>query len=349
METVLLVILLLACALAMVEDRLRKYDLAIYVTLGIVLILFAGFREIGFDRDSENYEMYFYNYDEPGMELTVEYSFRLLSRIFYSLFGDARSIFLFYALLGISLKMFALKRLSEFWFLPICVYIGYFYILQDLTQIRSSIVSGLTLLAIPYIAEGRRKVTLVLLLISCLFHYSAISLLPILFLNGKDMNGKSRLIWSLLIPVGYVLHFLPFDIFTTVRIPYITDKIVIYEDLRDKGIIGEEVNVFNLVFLVRCAIYFYVLYFYDSIRPHFKYLPVAIKMMGISLFVFPALSKLPVLSFRISDLYGIAEIPIITCLYYTVNPKWVGKLLVTSISIILFLIYIYVEKTLHPA
>lgn len=347
MELVLFCILLLVCALAMIEERLRKYNLAVYITLGIVLILFAGLREIGFDKDSENYEIYFYHYDDPGMELTVEYSFRLLSRIFYSLFGDVRSIFLFYALVGVSLKMFALRRLSEFWFLPICVYISYFYIVHDLTQIRASVVSGLTLLAIPYICERKRKTALAILFAGCLFHYSAIALLPILFLSSADMNMKHRVAWACLLPLGFLLHFLPFDIFTAIEIPYITDKIVTYEDLRDKGIIGEEVNVFNLVFLVKCAIYIYILYFYDIIKPNFKYLSLAVKMMGISLFVFPALSKLPVMSFRVSDLYGIAEIPAIACLCYTIHPKWVGKLLVTSIAIILFVIYVFVQEVLN--
>ena len=276
MELVLFCILLLVCALAMIEERLRKYNLAVYITLGIVLILFAGLREIGFDKDSENYEIYFYHYDDPGMELTVEYSFRFLSRIFYSLFGDVRSIFLFYALVGVSLKMFALRRLSEFWFLPICVYISYFYIVHDLTQIRASVVSGLTLLAIPYICERKRKTALAILLAGCLFHYSAIALLPILFLSSADMDMKHRVAWACLLPLGFLLHFLPFDIFTAIEIPYITDKIVAYEDLRDKGIIGEEVNVFNLVFLVKCAIYIYILYFYDIIKPNFKYLSLAV-------------------------------------------------------------------------
>lgn len=53
------------------------------------------------------------------------------------------------------------------------------------------------------------------------------------------------------------------------------------------------------------------------------------------------------MSFRVSDLYGIAEIPAIVCLCYTIHPKWVGKLLVTSIAIILFVIYVFVQEVLN--
>ena len=116
MELVLFCILLLVCALAMIEERLRKYNLAVYITLGIVLILFAGLREIGFDKDSENYEIYFYHYDDPGMELTVEYSFRFLSRIFYSLFGDVRSIFLYAYISAISISCTTSLRYAPLWF-----------------------------------------------------------------------------------------------------------------------------------------------------------------------------------------------------------------------------------------
>ncbi len=348
MEWILFAILLIVCSLSLIEDRLQKYNVTIYISIAIVLILFAGLREVGFDRDSENYEYYFYNYDDPALELGVEYSFRLISRFIQFFSNEIHALFLFYALVGVSLKMFALKRLTSFWYLPIAIYIGNYYILHDLTQIRASIVSGLTLLAIPFIYQGKRKIATSILLIGCIFHYSTLALLPAVFFSSKDMTERDRWIWGALLPLGYIIHFLPVNFTTLVNIPYITDKIVVYEELRDKGIAGDEINIFNLVFLVKCILYIYVLYFYDTIKQFDKYLPIVVKFMGICVFAFPCFSKLPVLSFRISELYGIVEIVMFTYITYTILPKWLGKVVVNAAAIILFVINVFLLKILEP-
>ena len=54
MEIFLFALLLFVCALSLIEDRLQKYNQVIYISLGVILVLFAGLREVGFDRDSEN-------------------------------------------------------------------------------------------------------------------------------------------------------------------------------------------------------------------------------------------------------------------------------------------------------
>lgn len=349
MEWILLAILLLVCGLSLIEDRLQRYNLAIYISIAIALILFAGLREVGFDRDSENYENYFYNYDDPSLELGVEISFRLLSKFFSSFSNDVHTLFMFYALIGVSLKMIALKKLTPFYYLPLAIYIGYYYLLHDLTQIRAGVVSGLTLLAIPFVCQGKRKIALAILLFACLFHYSAIVLLPIVFFSHKEMSEKERWIWGTLLPLGYFIHFLPVNITTVIHIPYITDKIILYEELRDKGIIGDEINIFNLVFLVKCVLYIYVLYFYDSIKKIDGNLSIIIKMMGIYIFIFPCLSKLPVLSFRVSELYGIVEIVMFTYITYTIRPQWIGKTVALSAAAIMFIMNVFILKILEPA
>lgn len=348
MELVLFFILLMVCALSMVEDRLQRYNRVVYIGLTVVLILFAGLREVGFDRDSENYEMYFDNYDDPLYEFTVEYSYRLLSYIFSSAFGDVHSLFLFYALIGVTLKMYAFRRLSLYWFLPVAVYLGNYYILHDLTQMRASIVSGLTLCAIPLIYEGRRKAALGLLGIGCIFHYSSVALLPMVLLSKNDMGDRQRWLWAAVIPLGYLIYFAQFNITTQIYIPYVSDKIEAYELLRDKGIAGEEINVFNLVFLVKCAAYFYVLYFYDTIKRENKYLPLVLRIMGISLFAFLFFAQLPVAAFRLSQLYGIVEIMLFTYILYTVRPNLLGRFIVVSVAISLFVINVFSLKILEP-
>ena len=344
MEIVLFTILLFVCALSLIEDRLQKYNRGIYITLTVVLILFAGLREVGFDRDSENYEYYFNNYDDPVLEFAVEFSYRLLSYFLHLFSDDVHTIFLFYAIIGISLKLFAFRRLTNFLYLPIAVYLANYYVLHDLTQIRASIASGLMLFTIPYIGDNRKKVAMCLLLLAVMFHYSAIVLLPLIFLKNTDLSVKERWIWAALIPIGYFMYFIQVNIATFIYVPYVSDKIDIYNDLRNKGLVGDEINVFYWVFILKCFVYMYVLYFYDTIKQQTKFLPLVIKIMGVSLFLYLFLAQMPILSFRLSELFGISEILMFTYISYTINPQWLGKCVVCIISVTLSALYIFIEK-----
>ncbi len=349
MEWLLFVILIIVCILSLVEDRTQKYNYAIYVSLTVILVLFAGLREVGFDRDSENYEQYYLHYDDPLVELTVEPSFRVLSAVTHFFSDDVHVLFLMYAMLGIPLKMIALRKITSLWFLPIAVYLGHYYILHDLTQIRASVVSGLTLFAIPLLCQGKRKIAGMILLLCCFFHYSAFSLLPLLFFGNKEMTTKERWIWGALLPLGYAFHFIAIN-FTVLfdNIPYISDKLERYEELRDKGITGEKVNVLNPVFLMKCFVYVYILYFYDTVKSFNKYATIIVKMMGIYVFTFPALSLLPIVAIRVSELYGVVEIVMFTYIATTMRPAWLGKTVVVSAAVIMFAIDIFIEKILEP-
>lgn len=317
------ILFLFSCIVAVFEEELFNIKWKIYIGIGVLLVLFAAIRPIGMDNDSENYELYFVRYDHPLLVITVEYSFRIISKWFYHWFHDVHSIFLLYAILGLSLKFIAFKKLTPLPLLAVAVYIGNYYILHEFTQIRVGVASGLLLLAIKPLSERDYKKVLLLFSFAIFFHYSSIILLPLMLLSNKELTGKKKFIWASLIPIGYIFYFLNINI-TSLPIPYISEKLDAYQGLKDQGYI-DEVNVFNLVFFVRIIIFFYILYMYDLIKEHNKYLPLMIKLMALSLFSFTALSSLPVLAFRISELYGIVEIILFTNIFLYSTTKVISK------------------------
>lgn len=345
---ILFLLFFVVFVLSLIEDHIQHYRRGLYVTLTIILILCAAFKEIGFDNDSEQYQYLFFNHDNPYVLISVEYSFVLLSRFTQLFTDDVHCMFLIYGGLGVIMKMVAFRRLSELYFLPIIVYLGNYYVLHDLTQIRACMVSGLFLLALPHLAEGNRKRTAMYLLLGCVFHYSTIALFPALFLTNKEMTPKWRIIWALVIPIGYACYFLKINPLTSLPIPYIGDKLASYQELSEKGTKGSSINVFNAVFLVTWFAYLYILYFYDTVRQHNKYLPIMLRLTGVSILMFLMLSFLPVLSFRISELYGIAEIFIFANIYYTIKPGWLGKTVVLIIGLSQFCINAFYAHFLHP-
>ena len=154
---ILISLFFIVFAISLFEERLQKYKSVLYISLCVILVLCAAFKPVGFDNDSEQYEYFFYNNDNPYVLIGVEYSYVVLSRFFMHFTDDVHIMFLLYGGCGLLMKMSAIKRLSELWFLPIMVYLGNSYVLHELTQIRACVVSGLFMLAIIPLAEGLRK------------------------------------------------------------------------------------------------------------------------------------------------------------------------------------------------
>lgn len=344
---ILLYVLLTVFFISLFEENLKLYNKTIYIAIGIILFLYAGFKEVGFDNDSENYEYFFLNYDDPYIQMAVEPSYLFLSKLFNNFTNDVHIMFILYSGTGIILKMYAFRKLSEMWYLPLIVYIGNYYIVHDLTQIRAGIVSGLFLLSIIPLAKGNKKSVAVMLLIGCIFHYSTLALFPVLFMNNNPMDKKHKIMWAMLVPLGYIMYIANVNIITEIPIPYIGDKLENYQRLSERGIMGSDLDVFNPVFVVTIFTYLYILYFYDTVIKHNKYLPIMLKLTGISIFSYIFLSFLPVLAIRVSELYGIFEILIFANIFYTIKPGWLAKSIVGVVGITMFIIKVYVAEILH--
>ena len=309
MLILLLLIIFAVLFLVFVEEYLGKYKWFAYILIGIFLILYAGLRPVGFDRDSENYENYFMHPDSRINEISVEPSFLILSRLLYPFFPDVHILFFLYALLGVGLKFFAIKRITNLLFLPILIYVCNFFLLHDVTQIRAGVISGLFLLSIKPLSEGKRLHALCYIMIGAIFHFSALALLPLLFLSNTPISRKWKIAWAMVVPVCFLLYFSGFDLLTTFHIPYISDKIDIYQRLSETKLS-------------------------ETIKPYVPSIYLLIKILACSVLFYFAFTSIKIVSMRISELYGIIEIVLYPCIIYTVRPINFGKLAVCIIAFI---------------
>ena len=345
MIVAILLLFAVSAFISFFEEKLGTFKWFVYAFIGLMLIILAAIRPIGIDNDSLVYEDYFFHYDNPLYEMTVEYSYRWLSSLFYVMFKDVHSVFLFYAILGVSLKLFAFRKLTSKPFLALAIYICTYYILHEFTQIRVGVSSGILLFVIILLENDQRMKALGLILIAMVFHYSSAMLLPLLFFSNEEMTEREKKFYLALIPLGYIFCFLHIEL-TTLPIPYIADKLESYQEMKEQGFL-DEVNVFNLVYLVKIAMFFYLVSFYDIIKEHNKFLPIMVKMESISLFSFSALSSLPVLSFRVSELFGIVEIVLFANIFYTIRSCWLSKIVVLGIGFVLLSITIFYNKLIQ--
>lgn len=332
-----IVVLLFALAsmLSYLEKYMGKYKLPVYLFLGIVLIVLAGTREVGIDPDSINYEDAYHNYYSLRKSGDVDFSFLWLSSLFNNITSDVHIIFLFYATVAIILKFISFRKLSEFWFLPVVVYLSYYYELHEMTQIRTGVLSGLFLLSIVHLAEGRRLTAFLLMVVlGGFFHISSLMLLPLLFLSNKEISPKYRLFWAAVIPVAYVFHFFFSAIIMSVDLPYIGDKLAVYQAAEERGIANVSVNIISPLHLFTTFLFYYLLFFYDTIKTENKYFPLLIKIYAIGVACYTAFAFLPVLAERTSYQFRVVTIILYANIIYTIKPKWFGMLIVILVAFV---------------
>lgn len=333
MGIAIVIMFVLAATMAFLEDRLVEKDKkVVYWTMAAVLVLLAGFREIGIDPDSVNYEYAYHHYDDDRLSTAMESSYFVIAEFLNFFTSDAHAILLFYAFFGLVLKFIAFRRLSEFWFAPVVVYLSFFYELHECTQIRTAIMSGLFMLAIPCIAVKQRLKALLLIALGCVFHISALVLLPFLFLSNKELTRKQQMFWLAIIPCAYVIYVMGSALLVNIPIPYIENKLTSYQD--NVNTLDVAVNVFSPLQMFTTMLFVYLLYFQDTIIKHNRYYPLMMKIFSLSLFAYVAFAFLPVLSQRVSYLFRIVTIILFTNIYYTIRPKWMGMLVVVLISFI---------------
>ena len=119
-------IIVVCIALSFIECMGYKFKCGwkvIYIAIGCILIAYAGLRPVGFDHDSTVYEDAFSNYDKPKYILILEFTFRYICQFVNWLGGNITWVFMIYAIAGISLKLFAIKRMSAFYMLPLVIYL----------------------------------------------------------------------------------------------------------------------------------------------------------------------------------------------------------------------------------
>ena len=340
MGYILLTIFIITATLCYLEDYIEKYNMPLYFLMGFLLIVIAGFREVGLDPDSENYEYTFHNFFKSNSGDMVEPSFLVISYILNLFTDNVHVLFLLYASFGVTLKLYAFRKASSLFFLPMLCYISFYYVLHDLTQIRAGVVSGIFLIALQLISEGKKRNALILLLAGALIHYSSLALLPILFLNNKPIGKKMTILLALAIPIGYFVYFSGGSILMNPSLPFIGNKLAIYQAAFEKGKMTVGINIFDPLHLFNIVLYYYMLFFKDTISKFCQYFPILLKTFAIGLALYSALAFLPVLALRTSQLYCVVNILLFSYIVYTFKQKWIGISMVVLISFILLYVSI---------
>lgn len=343
----ILVLFVLFTFMAVVEDRIEpRLKWMLYYGFGFVLVLLAGCREIGVDPDSLVYEQYFMDCENMRYLLSVEYSYLYLSQLLRTFTDDVHSIFLIYAFFGVLLKLKAMREYSTHAFLVLLVYISYFFELHETCQIRTGVISALMLFIIYYVAQKKRLKAFLLILLASVFHISALSFVILLFFGNKPLGRKWVIFLAVSIPVSYVVGVFFSSISAMLEsIPYIGNKLTNYQESAETALIQVQgVNPYSPFHLFQVMVFYYLLYFRNTIARYDKYYPILIKALALGLVFYTAFASLPVLGERLGALFKMATMILIVDIVYTIRPRRYGVL---AVALVAFVYLNYVMRSMY--
>ena len=320
----------------------NQMEMLVYVVFVVIAVMLVGFRTPGVDADSLQYVGVYYTMGSDKSEL-MEPSFALICSI-AKFFDDVQVLFLVYALLAIPLKAYSIFRLSHFKMLSLMIWVAHFFLLQDMTQIRVAVATAIFLYALFDLIEGKKKKYLLLCLVAVFFHYSALVLLPLAFLGVKKMNVLWRVFLIAVPLVFYAMYFKGVNLVQLLPLGAFQEKVDAYENLRDKGLAGDEINIFNMLAMFRLLVYYTLLFMYDVVYERCKEVTLYLKIYCVSICCYVGLSFLPALAIRGSEVFAVIDVVAIPCMVYLVKPSWLMKTVLSVFAFGLFIMNIVLSR-----
>lgn len=324
MSTFIVIIFFFCLGLELINPQLKKkVSTFFFVTIVLILILAAGFRDGRLYRDYENYVNSYYS------NSTLEYSFSIIASIAKCIQADNYIIlFVIYAILGVGIKAIGICKITPFIFASLAMYIAYYYSLHELTQIRAGVAAALGIFSIPAIYEKKFIKFLIIISLAIFFHVSAAIYLLMYFINGDSFNKKK---WAIFLGVG--IWGTSFISQTILNLPILstidfmrTEQLAHYTSIDDG-----EYSIFTTKSILNYILGGVYIYFSDRIYKYNRYFFVIVKIYLISIifkFIFDPMNS--VLASRGGDLFAIVAIIMIPMLIYIIKPR-IGGILVVGL------------------
>ncbi|MBR2138840.1 MAG: EpsG family protein [Bacilli bacterium] len=326
--------------------------MAMYIFWGIFLTLFACLRECSLNMDYLVYKRLYEN--TPTLNFLLEYPFKFIKSLDVEFsYGalcavikelnltqhDSLSIiFIIYALIGVPLNIYAIKRITDLEFLTLFIYFCNLYMLHELTQIRAGIATSFILLSIIPLQRNNKSLFSFLILIAGFFHTSAFMGIALLLMK-KEPNIK---IWGAICSLCIIVFLAKIDIskpLSFIPIDYFQFKLKAYIELQKKE--HFEMNYLNIVFLIQITITIICLFYNDMIYKSNKYINILMNMNCLSICCFFFFSQIPGFAYRISEIFNCSVLFLIPLLSKVMKPKFLANLLVITIGFCILCINIF--------
>ena len=341
MDILILSIFAIVVALSFIEDYMPSWQKVFaLMAIGIAMICIATFKPMT-TADATTYEYYFYFNDDDLIELATEPTYIYLSRLVLAFGGEVVVMFFIYALLAIPLKLAALWKCTPYIFTAMIVYIGIYYPLHDVVQIRCGVATAFLLCALIPLAKKQYLMATGLTLVATLFHYSSLAFVPVLLIGNIRITKYWKIFLGAAIPICLVLYILHFGAISLLPSSFIEGKMDLYKEMSEAGDWEVYIPYKQLTFLSEFVLLYVFLFFYDTIEKHCIYAPILVKILVLEMAFITLFSEIPVLGGRLHDLFGIFNALAFTCCLYCIKPLYVARIGITVFSLGYYLIQMF--------
>jgi hypothetical protein len=327
-----------------------KRNVKLFVfTIGLLLVVFAGIRGAAVDRDYNNYVSYFElaspfrDYLTGAASFINEPAANIIASVVKDWFGGSSVIFfIIFAILGITIKIHALSKLSEFLSFSVLIYFTNYFFLHDMTQIRAAVSIAFFLLSLDSIYRKKLGSFLLFVFMGALFHYSILVTIPLYFLNVQKLN---RAFYALLLIGITVLGWAHVNIFNTVFVPIVSrvsprfaayTKLILAADL------------YNPLYIIRVAICLFLIWKAELLAPRNKYFIILLKINIISLCLFSLFSSVGAVAYRLREFLGVVEVILLPMIPYAIKERKFAIAVVVVLSLVILLGYLFQIHIVGP-
>lgn len=312
----------------------HSVGLYILLSIGIILALIASLRP----SEMPDYEAYNRIYLNPNDVLNerIELGFKALILFVKNYIYNNFIVFLFIAAFcSISLKLYAVNKLTSFICGSIFIYVCSKFISNDCIQMRVAFSTGFLLLAAFYRVNKQIIKFLLCASLAFLFHYSAILVFFIWFVPCKK-------IWKipyLIILIGcYLLALRGFSITNMITlIPINAIQALFLTYSMEDG----EANLFSILLISKILIACYFILSWEKYSKKSPYFVFMLNLFCISIVSYCLLFSINSVAVRIAELFQIVEVVLIPFFFYISKNRVIGKSIISFIGFIYFVFYVY--------
>ena len=347
MDVLILSIFAIVVVLSFLEDYMPAWQkMVLLISIGITLICISTFKPLT-TADAANYETYFYYNDDIFIEEVTEPTFIYLSRLCLSLGFGITVLFFTYALLAIPLKLMMLWKMTPFVFSSMIVYVGIYFPLHDVVQIRCGVAVALLYLAIIPLEKRQYLLTTILFVLAILFHYSSVAFLPILLMGNMKIGKYWKWVLGAAIPICLLLYIANFSAFSLIPKSLIEGKLDMYKEISDAGVWEPYVLYKQITFLAEFALLYLFIFYYDTIEKHCIYAHILIKVLALEMGYLILFSEIEVLGNRLHELFGMYNVLAFTQCTYFIKPRYAVRIGLTVFSLAYYLSQMLNEVYFH--
>lgn len=314
-----------------------------FILLGIFgLFLVSSFRSYKLDMDCSMYRGFYDGYpDNIGI---VEFSYSLITAVVKRCLNDFRYMLIIYSAIALSVSYVGIRKLSVHQPCSYMMFTGSFFLLQNMTQIRAACAVAFFLLSIPYLVKKDYGRFFVCCGFATFFHYSAAVMFALPLIDNSPITDRKRKI-LLLIPIVAILVSSALDVTSLlmkIPVPYIQAKVQGYIYLIEMQSGGQDyIKVFNVLFLLKLAVYYWLVLNSDFYSRKFKLFPILIKIYSISIVSLPALSLIPAMATRYNEFFGVLDIILYPMILVTFKQYKFISCLLLAYPLLVSYVYIF--------